>query len=365
VHGRIDLPNVIYLAGMFMSDRMLRERLAEVRPRPERLADMGEAIEKMIFLDTYLVLDQIHQTQRQAAERAAEENALLEARSEALLEQATPVTPIWEGILLLPLIGVLDSSRTQEIMTKTLSMISESRTKVFMLDISGVRSVDTAVANQLVKITQATRLMGCEAIVSGISPEIAFTMVELGVGIGQIRTTATLRDAFEIALTIVGDAERLRKAAADRGPLSRDDADRHLGGDPARGDADRGGADRHAPPRTRRRDAPRAAHERPRGVRRNAPRAVVFEASGLDLIDAAEFAGLAASPAGAVWLGVRAMLVGLSAGIVAYLVDAAVDTSAFEPFGTLDDALAVAVAAAEPRGPRRRRVGTRRAAGVG
>jgi rsbT co-antagonist protein RsbR len=215
VHGRIDLPNVIYLAGMFMSDRMLRERLAEVRPRPDRLAAMGEAIVKMVFLDTYLVLDQIHQTQREAAERAAEENALLEARGEALLEQATPVTPIWEGILLLPLIGVLDSSRTQEIMTKTLSMIAESRTKVFMLDISGVRSVDTAVANQLVKITQATRLMGCEAIVSGISPEIAFTMVELGVGIGQIRTTATLRDAFEIALTIVGDAERLRKATAD------------------------------------------------------------------------------------------------------------------------------------------------------
>ncbi len=214
VHGRIDLPNVIYLAGMFMSDRMLRERLAGVRPRPERLAEMSAAIEKMIFLDTYLVLDQIHITQREAAERAAEENALLEARSEALLEQATPVTPIWEGILLLPLIGVLDSSRTQEIMTKTLSMIAQSRTKVFMLDISGVRTVDTAVANQLVKITQATKLMGCEAIVSGISPEIAFTMVELGVGIGQIRTTATLRDAFEIALSLVGDAEHLRQGAA-------------------------------------------------------------------------------------------------------------------------------------------------------
>jgi rsbT co-antagonist protein RsbR len=213
VHGRIDLPNLIYLSGMFMSDKLLRERLAAVEPRPERLPEMLAAVEKMIFLDTFLVLDQIHATQREAAERAAEENALLEARSEALLEQATPVTPIWEGILLLPLIGVLDSSRTQEIMTKTLSMISETRTKVFMLDISGVRTVDTAVANQLVKITQATRLMGCEAIVSGISPEIAFTMVELGVGIGQIRTTATLRDAFEIALTLVGDAARLRPDA--------------------------------------------------------------------------------------------------------------------------------------------------------
>jgi rsbT co-antagonist protein RsbR len=213
VHGRIALPNLIYMAGMFMSDRLLRERLGSLRPAPVRLQEMLSAVEKLIQLDTYLVLDQIHTTQREAAERAAEENALLEARSEALLEQATPVTPIWEGILLLPLIGVLDSSRTQEIMTKTLSMISSTRTKVFMLDISGVRTVDTSVANQLVKITQATRLMGCEAIVSGISPEIAFTMVELGVEIGQIRTTATLRDAFEIALTLVGDADRLRPAA--------------------------------------------------------------------------------------------------------------------------------------------------------
>lgn len=210
VHGRIDLPNVIYLSGMFMSDRLLQERLAAVEPRPANLDAMAHALTKMVFLDTHLVLEQIHATQKRAAEEAAEENARLEARSEALLEQATPVTPIWEGILLLPLIGVLDSSRTQEIMTKTLSMISETRTKVFMLDISGVRTVDTAVANQLVKITQATRLMGCEAIVSGISPEIAFTMVELGVGIGQIRTTATLRDAFEIALELVGDADRLR-----------------------------------------------------------------------------------------------------------------------------------------------------------
>jgi rsbT co-antagonist protein RsbR len=213
VHGRIDLPNLIFMAGMFMSDRLLLERLGALRPPPARLDEMRSAVEKLIHLDTYLVLDQIHTTQRQAAERAAEENALLEARSEALLEQATPVTPIWEGILLLPLIGVLDSSRTQEIMTKTLSMISATRTKVFMLDISGVRTVDTAVANQLVKITQATRLMGCEAIVSGISPEIAFTMVELGVEIGLIRTTATLRDAFEIALTLVGDADRLRPAS--------------------------------------------------------------------------------------------------------------------------------------------------------
>lgn len=215
VHGRIDLPNVIYFAGMFMSDRLLHERLAAVRPPPEDLDGMNQAIEKLIFLDSHLVLDQIYQAQREAAEHAAEENARLEARSDALLEQATPVTPIWEGILLLPLIGVLDSSRTQEIMTKTLSMIGQTRAKAFMLDISGVRTVDTAVADQLVKITRATRLMGCEAIVSGIAPEIAYTMVELGVEIGTIRTTATLRDAFEIALGIVGDDAQLPKARAE------------------------------------------------------------------------------------------------------------------------------------------------------
>jgi anti-anti-sigma regulatory factor len=84
------------------------------------------------------------------------------------------------------------------------------------------------------------------------------------------------------------------------------------------------------------------------GIRRSRTAALVFEASGLDVVDAVEFAGLAAIARSAVWLGVRALLVGLSAGVVAYLVDVAADTSAFEPFGTLDDAL-VSVAAAAPR----------------
>ena len=118
---------------------------------------------------------------------------------------STPVTPIWEGILLLPLVGVLDSMRAADIMKKSLSMISEARAKVFVLDISGVATVDTAVANQLIKITKATRLMGCHAIISGLSPAIAHTIVELGVDVESIRTTATLRDAFETALTIIGD----------------------------------------------------------------------------------------------------------------------------------------------------------------
>jgi anti-anti-sigma regulatory factor len=122
----------------------------------------------------------------------------------ALLEMSTPVTPIWEGILLLPLLGIIDSGRTQDVMNKTLTKIAETRAKVFVLDISGVGTVDTAVANQLIKITQATQLMGCESIISGISPAVARTIVELGVKVGEVKTTAALRDAFEMALKSTG-----------------------------------------------------------------------------------------------------------------------------------------------------------------
>ncbi|MFY8148111.1 MAG: PAS domain S-box protein [Prochlorococcaceae cyanobacterium] len=132
------------------------------------------------------------------AERARREMDL------AIQELSTPVTPIWDQILLLPLVGILDSTRAASIMTKSLEMISQTRARIFVLDISGVATVDTAVANQLIKITKATQLMGCEAIISGLSPAIARTIVELGVNVGEIRTTATLRDAFETALTSLG-----------------------------------------------------------------------------------------------------------------------------------------------------------------
>jgi anti-anti-sigma regulatory factor len=126
------------------------------------------------------------------------------------MEMSTPVTPIWEGILLLPLLGILDSQRTQDVMSKTLARIAESRAKVLVMDISGVSTMDTAVANQLLKITKATQLMGCETILSGLSPSIARTLVDLGVNVGEVRTTATLRDSFELALRAIGvDMRRL------------------------------------------------------------------------------------------------------------------------------------------------------------
>jgi methyl-accepting chemotaxis protein len=135
-----------------------------------------------------------------ALEQAQESERIRDEMDRTLQEMSTPVTPIWDGILLLPLVGVMDSTRTDDVMRKTLNRISEHQSKIFILDISGVPMVDTAVANQLVKITKATRFMGCETIISGLSASIAHTMVDLGVDVGEVRTTSTLRDAFRIGL---------------------------------------------------------------------------------------------------------------------------------------------------------------------
>lgn len=194
VHANIDLPNDAYFAGMAVSLELFTVMLRKHISDAKRLTAIIQAISKVVFVDAYLVIDEIAKIQK---ERIAQ-------HSRAVMEMSTPVTPIWEGILLLPLVGVIDSMRTADIMNKTLTAIAEMRAKVFVLDISGVGAVDTAVANQLIKITKATRLMGCEPIISGLSPSIARTMVELGVNVGEIRTTATLRDGFEIALKMIG-----------------------------------------------------------------------------------------------------------------------------------------------------------------
>ncbi|VEB40817.1 Stressosome protein rsbRA [Chromobacterium violaceum] len=91
-------------------------------------------------------------------------------QSRAMMEMSTPVSMIWQDILLLPIVGIIDSQRSQGIMEGILSKISTTRARVFIMDISGVAVVDSAVANHLIKITKATQLMGCESLVSGLSP---------------------------------------------------------------------------------------------------------------------------------------------------------------------------------------------------
>ena len=117
-----------------------------------------------------------------------------------MLELSTPVVKLWDGVLALPLIGTLDSARTQTVMESLLQRIVETGAEVAIVDITGVPTVDTLVAQHLMKTVTAARLMGADCIISGIRPQIAQTIVHLGVELGDVTTKASLADAFAIAL---------------------------------------------------------------------------------------------------------------------------------------------------------------------
>ncbi|MEE4192134.1 MAG: PAS domain S-box protein [Halieaceae bacterium] len=121
-------------------------------------------------------------------------------RSLAMLEMSTPVAKIWDGVLFAPIVGIVDSRRSGDIMNKALSSIVDNRAHTLMLDISGVAVVDTAVANHLIKIAKAAVLMGCKTIISGISPAIAQTITELGIELGTVQTTSTIESALREAI---------------------------------------------------------------------------------------------------------------------------------------------------------------------
>jgi rsbT co-antagonist protein RsbR len=132
-------------------------------------------------------------------------------QQQALLELSTPVVQLWSGILALPLIGTLDSARTQVVMESLLEKIVETEAAIAIIDITGVPTVDTLVAQHLLKTVAAARLMGADCIISGIRPQIAQTIVHLGVELSDVVTKATLADAFRIALQRTG-------ASVGRGP---------------------------------------------------------------------------------------------------------------------------------------------------
>jgi rsbT co-antagonist protein RsbR len=120
-------------------------------------------------------------------------------QTDEITEISTPVIRVWDGILALPIIGTLDSARTQVVMENLLQEIVESGSTIAILDISGVPAVDSLVAQHLIKTVAATRLMGAECIISGIRPEIAQTVVHLGIDLSNIITKATLAHALRYA----------------------------------------------------------------------------------------------------------------------------------------------------------------------
>jgi rsbT co-antagonist protein RsbR len=135
-------------------------------------------------------------------QKAREEVIVRQQRD--MLELSTPVVKLWDGILALPLIGTLDSERTQVVMENLLQRIVDSEADVAILDITGVPTVDTLVAQHLIKTVTAARLMGADCIISGIRPQIAQTIVHLGVDLGDVTTKASLADALAAALRRMG-----------------------------------------------------------------------------------------------------------------------------------------------------------------
>lgn len=138
-----------------------------------------------------LFTTEVHQKNREA---------VIARQQQELLELSTPVVKLWEGIVALPLIGTLDSARTQVIMESLLQQIVESEATIAIIDITGVPTVDTLVAQHLLKTVAAARLMGADCIISGIRPQIAQTIVQLGVELNDVTTKASMAAALRLAL---------------------------------------------------------------------------------------------------------------------------------------------------------------------
>ena len=145
-----------------------------------------------------LLLDSLALFTTEVFQKSREE--LISRQQQAMLELSTPVVELWEGVLAVPLIGTLDSDRTQVVMQNLLEAIVAKSSGIAIIDITGVPTVDTLVAQHLLKTVAAARLMGAECIISGIRPQIAQTIIHLGVDLGNVITKATLADAFLVAL---------------------------------------------------------------------------------------------------------------------------------------------------------------------
>jgi rsbT co-antagonist protein RsbR len=163
-----------------------------------------------VFWDLMSLLDQLGLYTTQVYQESRE--SVIRRQQEELMELSTPVVQLWDEVLALPLIGTLDSHRTQVVMENLLQRVVETGARIAIIDITGVPTVDTLVAQHLMKTVAATRLMGADCIISGIRPQIAQTIVHLGVNLNDIITKSTLADAFQVALHRLGAT--ISKAAA-------------------------------------------------------------------------------------------------------------------------------------------------------
>ncbi|HEY4362020.1 MAG TPA: STAS domain-containing protein [Bryobacteraceae bacterium] len=163
----------------------------------ESLGNDAPALADAVWQTTEL-LDKLGLFTMETFQKTREE--IIGRQQQELLELSTPVVRLWENVLALPLIGTLDSARTQVVMQNLLDAIVQTRSDFAIIDITGVPVVDTLVAQHLLKTVAAARLMGADCLISGIRPQIAQTIIHLGVDLANVTTKATLADAFAVAL---------------------------------------------------------------------------------------------------------------------------------------------------------------------
>lgn len=175
------------------------------QPLFERLQQAYENDAAGLAADLWLVttlVDNLALFTTEIFQKSREE--IIQRQQQEMLELSTPVVALWENILALPLIGTLDSARTQVVMQNLLEAIVNHGAAIAIIDITGVPTVDTLVAQHLLKTVAAARLMGADCIISGIRPQIAQTIIHLGVDLAGVITKATLADAFQLAMRKIG-----------------------------------------------------------------------------------------------------------------------------------------------------------------
>jgi rsbT co-antagonist protein RsbR len=194
-HERIGLPIKSYLGMYNFYLRAVATKLMAAYPQDPGLALRSFlSLMKLTFLDMGLAIDTyIESGQRTIRDQQA-----------AFQELPTPVLPFREGMLIVPIIGLIDSLRARQLTEQLLTSVRANRAKVVVIDITGVQSVDSKVANHIVQTVEAARLMGAQVIVAGISPEIAQTMVTLGIDLSRIMTVGDLQSGVESAEELLG-----------------------------------------------------------------------------------------------------------------------------------------------------------------
>jgi rsbT co-antagonist protein RsbR len=211
IHERIGLPVKSYLGMYNFYLRTVAKRLLEAyRKDPEKGWTTFLSLMKLTFLDIGLAIDTYIDSRE----------ATIRKQQEAIQELPTPVLPFREGMLILPIIGLLDARRARQLTEQLLGSIRANRAKVVVIDVTGVQSVDSRVANHIVQTVEAARLMGTKVIIAGVSPEMAQTMVTLGIDLTRIATIGDLQSGIEWSERLMGyRVTRVANGAGGGGPF--------------------------------------------------------------------------------------------------------------------------------------------------